>query len=438
MLDADEQAATQRADRRTAPAPSPQVPEGIRATDLVRKAEFYFAESDWYSAHWYASLAAQVEPRRTDAVRLAARALEKMSGEHDDRLDAAAQDLAKGKKAAYGLLMSGDWLAAWRRFSDLAARYPNDEDVKEFLEESTKQLRSQAFFVDEAERGRAVPGARNLLFVNRSTSEIVEVVWIGAMASPAPHEEPGAPEERVTVDTFCFDVEAIAYRPAGGVVWHLSASVARLDRNSGQTDRLLFRGVDRSDPGRPILPLYHEGTRPTQERAILELGPVAEDLPALSIDRTGYGGFGLVELWGMRWGMGARGRLASELDLEIALRAAAPFVVLVLGLLAFALGWSLRARWVSPAARIGMETGSRAARIGAGARGRTPILAYVAIPVIGAGVAILANLLAYAHRVLLAFLVLAAGLPVALVAGAVLELLLVVGCLVLLAGQSAS
>ena len=62
---------------------------GLSAQALVEKAKYYSDRQDWFSAHYYAQAASALDPRRTDALRLAAQAAEKLS---------AIQRVGKGRQ----------------------------------------------------------------------------------------------------------------------------------------------------------------------------------------------------------------------------------------------------------------------------------------------------------------------------------------------------
>jgi hypothetical protein len=198
----------------------------------------------------------------------------------------------------------------------------------------------------------------------------------------------------------------------GAVAWHLSAPRARL---SDDEKALLLEGVDRADPRKATRARYHAGTRPEAVRNLLPLGVAVEDLPLHALASSPLDGTGLAELWRIRRSLARGNRLHAEVTVELATRAAKPFVFLVVSLFAVAFGWSLRGRWT----------------------GRAPALAYVAAPAIVAAAGIIAQLYLHAHRVLLGFVVLSlGGLTAAAIVLGVLQLVLVAVALAVLAGQS--
>lgn len=377
------------------------------AGTLVRKAQEYFDKEDWFSALWFARLAAGTDPKRADATRLAGLALEKIEEPRPESESAEDRDFFQKKQAAFDALIKGDPVDAYYSFSDLARRRPGDKDVEKFLKEARKQLEAMAFYADEADITAALPGVERILWFNRREDEgtIREVVWAGRMVAVA--------REEVT-DYWFYDVEAIRYDAKGAVVWHLSAPRARL---SDDQRTLLLRGIDRTNQKKQTRAVYHAGSRPEGERDLLVLGVDIERLPIHSLDRAPLAGANLAELWDIRQSLSYGERLHTEATVELATRAATPFAFLVVSLFAVAFGWSLRGRWT----------------------GKAPALAWIAAPVVVAAVGMFVKLYLHAHRIVLAFAVLAlGGLKAAAIAFGVLELALVAVALAALAGQSAA
>lgn len=147
-------------------APQPAVPQGLDATALLEKARYYYSQEDFFSAHYYATQASTLEPGRTDALRLAALAWDKITSVTPSQQEVEAAQLYQKKKEAYSTLMSGSPLTAYYAFTALASQYPKDNDIAEYLEESRRKVMESTFFIDEAERAALLPGTDNILFLN--------------------------------------------------------------------------------------------------------------------------------------------------------------------------------------------------------------------------------------------------------------------------------
>jgi hypothetical protein len=400
---ADEaKASREQTGTRPAAAPAAKADDGVDAGSLVKKAQAYFDDEDWYSALWYARQAETIDPRRADATRLAARALEQIEAAPPSAAATADRTYAATKKAAFEVLNRGDVVGAYYAFASLAARRPDDVDAKEFLGIAEKALRTKQFFTDDAATAASLPGLGHLLWFAEGADSVA--MWADRMVSI---------EREDGTERWLFDVEAVKIDAQGVVAWHLAAASARL---SDDEKTLLLRGVDRGDPKKGSGPVYLAGTRPAAERNVLPLGIGVEDLPFRSLDRAPLAGRGMAELWRIRGSLARTDAMHAAISAELATRAAAPFSFLVVSLFAVAFGWSLRGRWT----------------------GRTPVIAWLAAPAIVAAAGILTQLYVHAHRVLLAFAVTSLSLTAAAIVLGALELVLVAAALAVLAGQSSA
>jgi hypothetical protein len=388
--------------KQAAPGPAPTAAgqaegnQAMGAQGLVQKAQYYFDRQDWFSAHYYAQQAAALDPRRTDALRLASQAWDKLNGQPGEGGDAGAK-LFQQKKDAYALLAGGDAMAAYYRFVALAAQNPKDADIKTYLDEAGKKVAQESFFLDDAKQVETLPGTQGILFLNGLTGGATEAVSIGKMV-----EMPGG-------DDYFYDVEAIHYDASGNVLWHMSAPYGRREGDS-----LLMHCIDRTDPSVQFLPLYVQGSRPPAERATLTLQPTVEELRALSTSRNALAVMSLDELWRMRGRLDAFGLSADTLMVNMAMKMLMPFAFLVLSIFSLTLGWAFRARTA-----------------------RMSPFAVILMPLVPIVLAMLSLLYVHAHRVVFAFAVLAFGFTTALVVLGALELVLLAAALVTMAGQSA-
>jgi len=389
---------------RQAAPPAPPRPAGEEASAtldaqvLVEKAQYYFDRQDWFSAHYYAQRASLLDPRRTDALRLAAQASEKLS---EATAPGAARDtqgaaLFQQKREAYLLLSGGDYLGAYYAFAKLAAQYPQDKDVATYLGRASEGLQSVSFFLDEAQRVEPLPGVEQILFLNGSRPDGMEAVAIARMV-------------QAREGTYFLAIEAVHYDAAGNVTWHFTAPFGKLQDNT-----IILRCIDRNRPDIQFLPVYSQGARPAQERAILPLQISEDEMPFLSIQRGALADAGPVELWRMRRSPGSFGLSRDALTVELMMKLVMPFAFLILSLLALSFGWAFRAR------------------SGTGPSG----LAVLLVPLVPIVLSVVTLLYVYAHRVILGFVVLAFGFTAAVVVGAILEFALLVSALVVLAGQS--
>jgi hypothetical protein len=392
-----------RAAQQAAPAPG-RTAAGITsdtgamsAQALVEKARYYFDLQDWYSAHYYAQSAASLDPRRTDAVRMAAQAWDKINGLTQAEKDLKTAKLIREKNKAYQMLVGGNVLGAYYEFGRLEADNRGDQDIATYLAESGRRLAAEAFFVDEATRMETLPGTQHILFLNGATQGTREAVYIGKLV------------ELPAGEAYYYDIEAVRYGTDGVVQWHFSAPYGRREGDS-----ILLHSVDRNDARVEDLPSYLQGTRPAAERSVLRLKPSVEELHSLSIGGAALAVMGLSELWRMRADLAAFGIPRQALSVEMTMKMLMPFVFLILSIFAMSLGWAYRARYLA----------------------RLSGVAVLLMPLVPLVLSVLSLLYVHAHRVVIGFTVIAFGLTPALIVLAVLEGILLVVALVMLAGQS--
>jgi hypothetical protein len=389
--------------RQAAPAPE-RTPAGqsaatetMSAQALVEKARYYLLQQDWFSAHYYSQAAYSLDPRRTDALFLAAQARKEMDGFTESQKNEQTAALFKQKKDAYDLLAGGNPLAAYYRFVALAKKNPGDQDIERYLAEAGMKVAESAFFLDDAKKIEPLPGVQKILFLNGREEGATEAVYIGKMV------------ELPTGDAYFYDIEAIRYDTAGAVAWHFSAPYGRSESGS-----ILMRCIDRIDGRVQFLPLYRQGSRPIAERTVLTLRPTVQELRSLSTSRDALAAMDLAELWRMRGALGGFGMSRQSLTVDMTMKILMPFVFLIISLLALALGWAFRARFA----------------------GKLSAFAVILIPLVPLVLAVLTLLYVHAHRVIIGFTVLAFGFSAALVVLAGLQTALLAMALVMLAGQS--
>ena len=154
-MDAKLSIAENNAKKRAQPLPSlelPQTKDPAAAKDYYLKALAFAEKGDFSSANWYASMASRLDPSYTDARRLAATSWEEMHKRGADPADKAKADFYTRKLEGYGFLRSGDPVAAYRVFKELAnASHADDPDVRRYLAESLTETEKIAFFKDEVD-----------------------------------------------------------------------------------------------------------------------------------------------------------------------------------------------------------------------------------------------------------------------------------------------
>jgi len=379
--------------------------EGKKPYELLAMAQDYFEREDYFSAHYYANLAYQLDPTRADARRLAAQAEDKIASKDLSSLELEEKQLYERKREGYEHFQNEEFFKAYQVFRELQGRYPRDADVTSYLSKSEEQLRRETFFLDEAEQIDTLPGAAELLFVNYRDEDEREIVFIGKLAG-------------IDAGIFCKDIEVLRFGTRG-LLYHYYAPYGKL-----RDGALNLHGVDRLNPerkgvSREAIPRYLSGAiRPRGEQLpyMLSLKPALEQLSTLRGGRTASAsaeGLGFFTLWQARRQIGSYGYLEASISAEILRRLLLPFSFLVLCLLSVAVGWRFRARFSARPHWILLLL--------------MPLFPIVAVALTGV----------YLHtqRILLDFVLLRLGFSISLIVFLVLQALLLLVTMIVLAGQ---
>ncbi|UCF99837.1 MAG: hypothetical protein JSV89_09930 [Spirochaetaceae bacterium] len=374
--------------------------EGKEAYELLEMAEDYFDREDYFSAHYYADLAFQLDPTRQDARRLVARAREMIVSKDLSKLETEEQQLFERKREGYEYFVNEEYFKAYHMFRELQVSYPQDADVSSYLRKSEERLSRETFFLDEAEEIDTLPGVTELLFVNQRKEDEREIVFIGKLAA-------------VEAGLFCKDIEVLRFG-SRGLLYHYYAEYGRL-RNSS----INLHGIDRTAAERESVPRYLSGAaRLRRDRLpyMLSIIPTLEQLPTLKAGKAASAtaeSLGFFSLWQVRRQIGSFGYMESFISGEILRRLLLPFSFLVLALLSVAVGWRFQARFIGRPHWILLVF--------------MPLFPLVAIPI--------TTLYLHAQRIILAFVLLRWHFSGSLVVFLVLQGLLLLITMIVLAGQ---
>ena len=373
--------------------------EGQDPLHLYQMAEEFYDGEDYFSAHYYSTLAYRIDPDRRDARRLAARSLEKIAGKDLNKLEVEEKRLYERKRQGYEYFVNEQYLEAYHVFRELQQSHPQDPDVLSYLQKSEERLSMETFFLDEAEEIDTLPGMTELLFVNSSDGDEREIVFIGKVAG-------------VEAGVFCSDIEVLRFTPRG-VLYHYLAEYGRLH------DRTInLHGIDRDSAQRQTVPRYLSGAGRLRHEHLpymLSLGPSLEQLPGLQAGKgiSAADSLGFFSLWQARRWIASYGYVESFLSAEILRRLLLPFSFLVLCLFSVAVGWRFQARFPGRPNRILLVF--------------LPLFPVLAIPLTG--------LYVHAQRIILAFVLLRFGFSISLTVLLVLQGVLLLTSMVILAGQ---
>ena len=369
------------------------------AGELTATAQEYLARRDYYSAHYYADMAMQLDPQREDARRVAAEAWNRIKESEFSREAKESGDLFRRKREAYSQLNRGNTIEAYYLFTDLLNEYPLDRDIQTFSSEALKRVRQETFFIDETDHVRPIPGRHRIFFLNKSEPELREFVYFNRFVS-------------LGTLAYAFDIEFLGISPRGDLIYHFTVPAGKIIESDGTL--IMLKSIHRNIPDLVYEPVYLEGSPRGTPSTLKPLSPSITEIPGYSMTESSLKLQYLHELLALRKGYEERGFHPASVESELLVRSMRPFSLLIFGTLSIAIGWALRARF--------------------GRRWYHVLL----LPVIPVVVFILSDLYLYASRLLQLYLLLQSGFLLSLVAMLFVQALLFTGSLILLAGQSTS
>ncbi len=270
-----------------------------------------------FDAHYLAKRSAAVYSKRPEVRRLVEETWRDLQLLGPSAEEKAAAAYYRRKLEGYARFQEGDYLEAYRIYTELAADDASDEDVRTYMERSAEGLSTIAFFIEEDERA-----------FSRSDERPLSIVLT----------EPGGNTASVSAARAATSEEAVYFRDLSLVLGdepavRVEAPFARLH---GRT--LVLRAVDRERPDLVWEPRYASPVGPgdpgyaitvpfDQEdvATALRLSGAPEDID-IALLATGIDD-------AERMGIDGRPLLA-----ELAGRAAYPFAVLMLVLIGAGLG----------------------------------------------------------------------------------------------------
>jgi len=336
FLEAERESDSEKIIRSPAPAPSDF---GSSAYEFYKKAQKYFQQGDYYSAHWYAGKALILDASRRDARLLQAEAWEKITASAEDPADKARAEFHARKARGYILLQSGDYLGAYRAFTDLNKEKPKDPDIIRYKKESLDRLSETAFFADDYRRAFASESV-DTFAVRVVQGEMHHILYASRVAPVGPF-------------LYFEEFEYLQTTPDGPVL-HIRAPYARIrevpsikTKGDGANDAsrssiVSLRRVERNSPRDVTYPQYILGRSSPPGEAVIEIPMDFEDLSILldlkdETQRISFlrliSGSKIAEKYG--WD-------PSPYRLETALRISIPVILVVIVLLGTAIGARFR------------------------------------------------------------------------------------------------
>ncbi len=384
-------------------------PLNMTAEQLIAQAETYMKAEDYFSAHYYASRAFQIDGTRVDAKRMASQAWEKIAQFKPDEKDTAKRTLFQTKRDGYDAFMQNDFIKAYYIFNELSKQTVKDPDVQEFLMKSLEEMNKISFFSDEAIQTSHLPGRKNIIFINAHGKNKKEFIHFDKLIS-------------VQEGIYVFGIEGIAFGPSWEVMYHFQAPYGKIMKeqiistgNKTKEDAyyLNMQCLDREKENVRYYPVYLKMNTNGESSNIIRIKPSAETLLNLSYVQKSLKQISITSLWRTGEILEDLGFRKEPFLYEIIARLLKPFSFLVLSILATAIGWRLRSTYEK----------------------RRPLLAIVFLPAIPFIIFIISQSYVYANQVIFGFLIFAVGFIIAQVAFFVLQFAFLFISLIFLSGQ---
>jgi len=154
---------------------------GYSVAVLVDEARKAFTSQEYFSAHYYASLALQMAPSdngNIDAAKQLASDAWNMLGENPSGLDKKSVGIFEKKKEGYFALVNGDFEKAYYIFTDLRSNYPLDLDIQRYHSIAFEKMNTKYFFIDETENLQLFEQYRDIYFSNIRMDGGKDVIYI--------------------------------------------------------------------------------------------------------------------------------------------------------------------------------------------------------------------------------------------------------------------
>ena len=301
----------------------------LDAVKSVQRAQEYLEEENYITALYYARLARELDPERDDADRIIGLALDRLATDTPSRAEEEERWLFLQKREGYQLYEQGRYLDAYYLFRDLAERYPGDTDVQLYLQKVRDRLEEQAFFLGEILPIVALSGGTRLTFRNSPDHAGSEYVRIDKVV-------------QATTGTYAIGIEALGLDENGAVRYHLEAPYGKL-----RDGTLNMHAVSETERSESVSPTYLAGSRPSELQHLLALSLPTSDLMTIAKANESIRSVRLTELLAMVSLLDSHGYGLARTRAELLRRVMEPFSFIVLALLAIALSWQLRSRYVS-------------------------------------------------------------------------------------------
>ncbi|MBI9107254.1 MAG: hypothetical protein JEZ04_10975 [Spirochaetales bacterium] len=302
----------------------PQQASNLTYDDALRLARNYLEIEDYYSAYYYAQMAASLSGSSEDARSITSKAWAALLKSEPSKEDSQEFNLYARKKHGTELLLGSKPIDAYYLFNQLKIDYPEDPDVGKYLAESISATRKLTYFIDEAEKITSFPGTTGICALNINEADHKELLFIGKMVSLAE-------------GTFFQNIEVIDFSPYTGVNMQMTSRFGKLIG-----DHIVLNGIDRENQSIRIYPEYQSSDAIPDIYNTLKLNVDPNFLKGLSSQNNFYKKLNILELIEFEPVMSGYGWAAKPLYIEIIFRILKPFTFIILTFLILAFSWKYR------------------------------------------------------------------------------------------------
>ena len=399
------------------PTPSTKPESNLTFKDLLSLMDKAEAEKDWFTALRYAEFA--IETGNASEKQIA---MERSNRIHQEIANFGPDEAEKTTSRIHAIKQSAivdkyqnhDYLGAYYELLELKKIAPRDTDLRDWFPKVENALLRQVFFREEIEDSSGRTGTHPVFVKLPGTKETGPVFfYAGTMLQGK-------------VSYYALDVELLQLSTDGNVLLHIQAPVAKLvpvpdDDHQGDTTGkpdqylLLTKSVNKDINKLASEARIIEGTRNAYEANVYKIPVQGPALWTLSRTGTEFSTAGVEDLLWFLSVFPKVGRDVLPVEIEMLDRL---FVVLSLvpaALLALALGWSNRSRYLN----------------------KPLIPGFFSVFFIPAGTYLTWHASAWLTHIILSSILVLAGFTVALVASLGLAAIFMLGTFFYTAGQSA-
>lgn len=335
---------------------NPEAPgeAGYHAFELLELAREAEARTDFYNAHYYATLAWRMfdagDPNKEAAMRLASGAWNRITGALDGiRAEPQRAHYAK-KMRGYAAIQAGDFLTAYYLFLEMQdgqrqAAQGTDPDIARFLAVARQGILRSFFFTQETENLALFEQTADVFFTLQNGSGGTDAVLLRGVSRRR--------GEDGTDCAYLRDFELARFSAAGGLEFHIAVPYAKMFSFAGTNPdeeprpELLLTAVDQDSPDGIIRPRVVAGTFPPPDSvpdSVLVLDMPYTDMTLLLATAADPDLMTVPELLAFAQKSESYGLKRDVYLAEFLRRAADPFVVFITMTFILTWAWKFRLR----------------------------------------------------------------------------------------------